>query len=391
MARNSTLHIDIPQSTLQPHLYTKSMNPTSSPESPSYFQPKDESSSFSFTRNGSQYLASPSSVTSCSPMMTPLPFKMLHEPLQMPPTPHPSGRVEKNKLGEYEFPHSAGLVKGETTPFQSHLNHPFTQFRQQRLQEQQQHLATSKSPQTYVSKYASYTNSSQSFIRSQHLSGLKPSTNMALSMIEKEKPAFHYTPNSNRDSLVSPPPPPYLPSDHGAVVFPLDSSLPAFAAGHLAITPASLAKSKRSSLPPNSPSTFSPLASPTNPALARTARELKRHSLPATASSAAVQWPSAMTMAVAAVSRPKMARTMPSQGASFLYGNDGGHGSDVRSPLATSTPTVFTPRTTRLLEKSETDTLYSYKISEDGNSSPRSATGGLTGGASPSARHFDRV
>ncbi|KAF9097633.1 hypothetical protein BGX27_000939 [Mortierella sp. AM989] len=361
MARNSSsLHIGIPQSTLQPHNILKN---DATPGSPGYFQPKEEAS-FSFTRNGSQYLASPSSVTSASPMMIPVPFKIQVPISTLTLTPHPT-KDEKRRLSEYEFPAPAAKVD---TLYQSYLNQPFTQLRQQRLQEHQTQQQQYQK-RTYASKYANYTNSSQTIVRSHSLgSQKKPSTNLALSMIEKEKMAFQCSP-SNRDSVVSPPPPPYLNSDHG--VDPLDQSFIS-PSGLTMITPASLAWSKRNSLPLLTSSRSAASIPSLSNQMTRTARELKRHSLPVTSSATSAgtpQWPSAMTLAMTAVTRPKLARTMPPQAIPILYTGE------TKSPLPTSTATaIFTPRTSRLLEKGETDTLYSYKLSEDGQNSPRSAS-----------------
>ncbi|KAF9579745.1 hypothetical protein BGW38_003875 [Lunasporangiospora selenospora] len=116
----------------------------------------------------------------------------------------------------------------------------------------------------------------------------------ALSMVENEKrKSVGYLP-THRDSLASPPPPPYRSSDHGGVVVPLSASA--------ATTP--------------SPLHFSvgaPVGAIPGHA-ASSARELKRHSLPAfrtnAAAAAGLQWPSAMTHSIA---RPKLARTMPPQ------------------------------------------------------------------------------
>ncbi|KAF9430574.1 hypothetical protein BGZ76_000783 [Entomortierella beljakovae] len=329
------------------------------PGSTGYFEPREEAC-FTFARNGTQFVASPSSITSSSsPMMTPLPYKMQTSSSAIALTPHPM-KDEKKRLSEYEFP--APAAKAESL-YQSYLNHPSTQFRQQRFQELQ--------AESYASKYASYTNSSQSLVRSHSLNNnsKKPTTTLALSMIEKEKMAFQYSP-SNRDS-VSSPPPPYLYSDHG--VAPLDQSSHPLSSHNTMITPASLAWSKRNSLPLLSSSRPSATLnlSLANP-IARNARELKRHSLPVTPSSTAgVQWPSAMTVTMAAVTRPKLARTMPPQAIPILYSGE------TRTPLVASTATtVFTPRTSRFFEKNgETDTLYSYKFSDDGMSSPKSAKG----------------
>ncbi|KAG0364070.1 hypothetical protein BGZ54_007873 [Gamsiella multidivaricata] len=294
--------------------------------------------------------------------MTPHPFKTQ---IPLPMSPHHPIKDERKRLSEYGS--STFKPKGEST-YQLYLNHPFTQQAQQLSPEPQQ---------TYISKYAHYTAGSQNVDRARSICGMKPSTTMALSMIEDKKTAFQYPP-SRRDSLVSPPPPPYFHSDHGVCAFTLDNK-PSLS--DPMITPASLAARKRNSLPFFSASTA---ASISNPAVVRTARELKRHSLPATgsASAGALQWPSAMTMTMAAVTRPKLARTVSPKPISIFYGSSGG---EIGSPLAASTPTaIFTPHTSRLLEKSEVDTLYSYKISEDGCGSLRSTDSGI--GADPQTR-----
>ncbi|KAG9320937.1 hypothetical protein KVV02_000714 [Mortierella alpina] len=243
---------------------------------------------------------------------------------------------EKTKLRQFEFPVALPNSDTKVDPlsYQSYLNHPFTQHRQQKFQEQQTHQP--KPHQTYASKYTSYTNSSQTRVRVSASAYHKPSTTSALSLIEKEKMTFQY--QSHRDSMLSPPPPPYLHSDHGPN------------------TPFSAKGNKRNSLPVSASS-----SSPTV-AAARTARELKRHSLPVTPSPASgVQWPSAMTMTVAAVTRPKLARTLPPQAIALFYPSGG----ELRSPspLSAVTPTaVFTPRSaSRLLDRSETETLYSMR------------------------------
>ncbi|KAF9169358.1 hypothetical protein BGX20_010424 [Mortierella sp. AD010] len=308
-------------------------------------------------------------------MITALPYKMQAPVALSPPNlQHNSrnNRDEKKRLSEYEFPSPA--AKADSL-HQSYLNHPFTQLRQQRLEEYriQQEQQQQRQKISYANKYASYTNSSHPLARSySNNNNNKPSTTTALSMIEKEKSAYNNS--SNRNSIVSPPPPPYLYSDRGVAPlenqhryqyqYPSPSSPSSY--GHTTITPASLAWNKRKSLPvpvltPSRPATPSFLSS-SNPLMAKTTRELKRHSLPVTPSAGAPQWPSAMTMTVAAVTRPKLAKTMPPQSAPI--------------PLGASTPTaVFTPRTSRLLlDRGETDSLYSYKFSsDDGQSTPRSA------------------
>ncbi|KAF9984612.1 hypothetical protein BGZ75_003800 [Mortierella antarctica] len=304
---------------------------SNAPSSPGYFPSKDESS-HSFTRSGS--------TTSTLLMMIPIPHKNQNLlPLPLADSNNLCGKDdEKTKLQHFEFPVALPNSDTKVDPlsYQSYLNHPFTQHRQQKFQEQQTHQP--KPHQTYASKYTSYTNSSQTRVRVSASAYHKPSTTSALSLIEKEKMTFQY--QSHRDSMISPPPPPYLHSDHGPN------------------TPFSAKSNKRNSLPVSASS-----SSPTV-AAARTARELKRHSLPVTPSPASgVQWPSAMTMTVAAVTRPKLARTLPPQAIALFYPSGG----ELRSPspLSAVTPTaVFTPRSaSRLLDRSETETLYSMSDS----------------------------
>ncbi|KAG9069015.1 hypothetical protein KI688_009905 [Linnemannia hyalina] len=216
----------------------------------------EEASFFSLTRNGLQYPDSPSSDIS-SPMMTPLPFKMMM-PMPQQPIMHlltpatPPVVVEKDdrkKLREYEFPAAAVAIKVEAPAYQAYQNHPFTQLGQQRQQpqSQQQQLPTPPTAKatpvlSYSSKYANFTNNSNTTITTstttpqtvvrvsprpthsnKNNNSRKPSTTMALSIIEKEKTAYQYP--THRASMVSPPPPPYISSscspsssDHGAGV-----------------------------------------------------------------------------------------------------------------------------------------------------------------------------
>ncbi|KAF8945231.1 hypothetical protein BGZ47_003060 [Haplosporangium gracile] len=266
MARINPLHIDIPS--VPSHLHMKKSS-RSEPLSPSGMfntsnttakEGAEEASFFSLTRNGFQYPDSPSSDIS-SPMMTPLPFKMMMpQPpnnnmyLLTPVTPA-VGVVEKDdrkKLREYEFPSPAAVtsvaIKVEGSGIQPYQNHPFTQLRQQRQPSLQQQLpipSTAKATPvlSYSAKYANFTNNSSTLItttsapqtvvrvstRPIHVnnqdndnSSCKPSTTMALSMIEKEKMAYQYP--THRVSMISPPPPPYISSsspslsDHGAEV-----------------------------------------------------------------------------------------------------------------------------------------------------------------------------
>ncbi|KAG0210215.1 hypothetical protein BGX28_009520 [Mortierella sp. GBA30] len=271
--------------------------------------------------------------------MTPLPYKIDNlAPSLTTPSILSDKLDEKTRLRQYEFPVSVkgGDVKANPSNYQSY---PFTQH-------QQPHQA--KAHQTYVSKYSSYTNSSQTRVRVSTGTYQKPSTTSALSLIEKEKMAFPY--RSHRDSIISPPPPPYLHSDQGVPTPSLDPSL-----SDSVPTSASLTRtSKRNSLPVSAASPNSPIAA------ARTARELKRHSLPVSHSPmAGLQWPSAMTMTMAAVTRPKLARTMPPQAIAIPYA------SELRnpSPLSAVTPTaVFTPRSaSRLSDRTECETLYNIR------------------------------
>ncbi|KAG0220108.1 hypothetical protein BGX33_008465 [Mortierella sp. NVP41] len=464
MARISPLHIDIPSAPV--HLHNKkSSNPEA--QSPgSYFSSKEEEGSFSFTRNGSQYLASPSSEVS-SPMMTPLPFKtMMHHnnqhhqyhTLLTPITPAPCGGVEKDdrkKLREYEFPAAASTVaiKVESSPYQPYMNHTFTQLRQQ----QQNQLPTppaakaTTAPLSYSAKYANYTNSSstqqqqpqpqqqqqqQTVVRvsprpthnNSNTSSRKPSTTMALSMIEKEKMTYQYP--THRVSMVSPPPPPYISpsSDHVATTTTQTTTAAIIAIApplqHLdlqsqqhqqqqhpydptIITPTSLtqAKNKRHSLPValtrSASSSSVPLCSP-SPAIITIAgvgagannetrpaprvftpkafsRNEKRHSLaviPSSSSLAAAnsniaQCPSAMTMSMAALPRPMMnhrgGHGMPPQAIPIFSSGSGSTSSMEMTITMKSPPSAFNPRSsTRLLERIESvETLYSHKNSSE--------------------------
>ncbi|KAF9324312.1 hypothetical protein BGZ91_003019 [Linnemannia elongata] len=266
MARMNPLHIDIPSTPSYLHMKKASR---SEPLSPSGMfnttnttntskEGTEEASFFSLTRNGYQYPDSPSSDIS-SPMMTPLPFKMMM-PMPQQPNLHlltpvtPTVVAEKDdrkKLREYEFPSPAAAgvaIKVEAPAYQAYQNHPFTQLRQQKQQPQpqQQQLPTPPTAKatpvlSYSAKYANFTNSSTTITTStttpqtvvrvsprpiqsnkDNHNSRKPSTTMALSMIEKEKMAYQYP--THRVSMVSPPPPPYISSsppsssDHGAGV-----------------------------------------------------------------------------------------------------------------------------------------------------------------------------
>ncbi|KAG0375927.1 hypothetical protein BGX24_008498 [Mortierella sp. AD032] len=258
MARIIPLHIDIPSAPTHLLLHNKK---TSGPHSPGVFddatttRTKDnEASFFSLTRNGSHYPDSPSSDIS-SPMMTPLPFKMMMDPsLPLPLPPMAVEKDDRKKLREYEFPSSVAIkVEGMPAYHQSYQNHPFTQLRQPRQQQQHQQNQQLSTPPaakamtpaqlSYSAKYANFTTNSTTtttitpqqqpvvrvsprpthIYKDNNTSSRKPSTTMALSMIEKEKMTYQYP--SHRVSMVLPPPPPYIsaspsPSstDHGAGV-----------------------------------------------------------------------------------------------------------------------------------------------------------------------------
>ncbi|KAG0042792.1 hypothetical protein BGZ83_012183 [Gryganskiella cystojenkinii] len=125
MARPTPLHINIPLPTEE--------------AAPGYFEHHhstaktpgggEDSSFHTLTRNGTRYLDSPSSSNPSSPMMTPLPFKMMMHQQQQP---------DIKRISEYEFPRAVKV----DTPYQSYMNHPFMNLKPQppssNLQQQQQ-------------------------------------------------------------------------------------------------------------------------------------------------------------------------------------------------------------------------------------------------------------
>ncbi|KAG0039570.1 hypothetical protein BGZ82_007678 [Podila clonocystis] len=178
------------------------------------------------------------------------------------------------------------------------------------------------------------------------------------------------SPNSRRQSmtpsLTSPPPPPYLSSDHG-VAFHNHSYI-----DHKSSPSES---SFSGSMRPQSPTTPLP-AGMTTPG--------HRGSVQG--------WPSAMAMSLATaapVTRPKQARTLPPHvvtisssspainspmSASGVY-----HPNKIFTPVTPDTATTpgFTPRASRLMDRSDTDTLYSFQLSDtEGGSSSSAKAGG---------------
>ncbi|KAF9425329.1 hypothetical protein BGZ94_007644 [Podila epigama] len=161
MARVAPLTVDIPDHS--PAYSRDNLDGTTNTcDTPGYFQSKNESS-FAFTRTGSPYLASPSSLV--SPMTTPaLPMSS------------PRKDVDAKAMGQYEFP----SVKVDSLYYQTYLNHPFHQ------QIKSNHAKTSprlhKQNEQNI-KYANYTKSSD------------------FKLVTTDLP-----------SPTSPPPPPYIPS-----------------------------------------------------------------------------------------------------------------------------------------------------------------------------------
>ncbi|KAG0032527.1 hypothetical protein BGZ81_010679 [Podila clonocystis] len=181
MARVS-LTVDIPGQSPVTH------DPMDRPDTPGYFNPKNENS-YSFTRNGSQYIASPSSPA--SPMMTPvLPYK----------------GMDTKRVSEYEFPTA---IKVDSL-YQSYLNHPFNQQIKNndaktspRLQKPQAIVNTNS-----TNKYSNYTKSSKN---------IKLITIADASKDTKDKTGMTTMDLGSPTSLVSPPPPYIHSSGHGVV------------------------------------------------------------------------------------------------------------------------------------------------------------------------------
>ncbi|KAF9151320.1 hypothetical protein BG015_006824, partial [Linnemannia schmuckeri] len=376
MARINPLHIDIPP--VPSHLHMKKSS-RSEPLSPSGMfnttntttkEGAEEASFFSLTRNGFQYPDSPSSDIS-SPMMTPLPFKMMMpQPLNnnihllTPATPAVSvvEKDDRKKLREYEFPSPAAVtsvaIKVEGQGIQPYQNHPFTQLRQQRQPPQQQRLPTPLTAKatpvlSYSAKYANFTNNSSTPItttsttqtvvrvspRSTHFNNQdndnnsrKPSTTMALSMIEKEKMAYQYP--THRISMVSPPPPPYISfsspssSDHGAGVGTAPSTTTitqsaASAAAVIAISP------PLHQQVPDQHLTYDPTIIITPASLTAHIAKSKRHSLPVALSR------SASSSSATSLSSP-----------AIIVAGSGVTMSEMVS-TTTVTPRVFSPKASR--------------------------------------------
>ncbi|KAF9213898.1 hypothetical protein CPC16_002903 [Podila verticillata] len=273
MARVS-LTVDIPEQFLVTH------DSIDHPDTPGYFNSKNENS-YSFTRNGSQYIASPSSPA--SPMMTPvLPYKE---------------NMETKRISEYEFPTA---VKVDSL-YQSYLNHPFNQQIKNNDAKTSPRL---QKPQAYINnsdnnnKYSNYTKSSKN-IRLITIADASKDTKldkMGMTTMDLGSPT----------SLVSPPPPYIHPSGHGGE---FDDS--------------------------------------------------KEKSTTTTT-----------------VARPKLARVLPPQaipivttGSSPTFGP-----SSADAKLLSALPTMAMGR---LIERSETETLYNLQMAEDASSSsPRSAARG---------------
>ncbi|KAG0344836.1 hypothetical protein BG005_001647 [Podila minutissima] len=171
-----SLTVDIPGQSPVAH------DPMDRPDTPGYFNSKNENS-YSFTRNGSQYIASPSSPA--SPMMTPvLPYK----------------GMDIKRVSEYEFPTA---VKVDSL-YQSYLNHPFNQQIKNNDAKTSPRL---QKPQAFVNtninnKYSNYT---------------KNSKNIKLITIKdtKDKMGMTTMDLGSPTSLVSPPPPYIHSSGHG--------------------------------------------------------------------------------------------------------------------------------------------------------------------------------
>ncbi|KAF9101556.1 hypothetical protein BGX27_011433 [Mortierella sp. AM989] len=117
------------------------------------------------------------------------------------------------RISECGFPVKSVKVE---SPYQSYLNHPFTQQANKPSYEKNQ------TAQAYISKYNSYTNSSKSI---RLITVPSPNSNLVSGIIfgsQKSKSTLNdelYL-NSPTSPLVSPPPP-YLHSDHGETKFNL--------------------------------------------------------------------------------------------------------------------------------------------------------------------------
>ncbi|KAG0097777.1 hypothetical protein BGZ93_001974 [Podila epicladia] len=273
MARLS-LTVDIPGQSPVAH------DPMDRPDTPGYFNPKNENS-YSFTRNGSQYIASPSSPA--SPMMTPvLPYK----------------GMDIKRVSEYEFPTA---VKVDSL-YQSYLNHPFNQQIKNNDAKTSPRL---QKPQSFVNtninnKYSNYTKNSKN---------IKLITIADASKDTKDKTGM--TGMTTMDlgsptSLVSPPPPYIHSSGHGV----------------------GFGDRKETST-------------------------------------------TAMTVA-----RPKLARVLSPQAIPIVTSSSPTFGpSSADATLLSATPTSVAMG--RLIERSETETLYNLQMAEDvSSSSPRTSNHG---------------
>ncbi|KAF9998738.1 hypothetical protein BGZ80_006722, partial [Entomortierella chlamydospora] len=136
-----------------------------------------------------------------------------------PTTPLTIQDSRDKRISECEFPATAVKVD---SPYQSYLNHPFTQ------QQAGKPGLTNQMAHAYISKYNNYTNSSKTI----RLITIPTPT---ISGFEKSKSAMNdelnlYSPTSPLAS----PPPPYLHSDHGETKsrFGFDSKKPADQSPH---------------------------------------------------------------------------------------------------------------------------------------------------------------
>ncbi|KAF9345057.1 hypothetical protein BGX26_003604 [Mortierella sp. AD094] len=214
------------------------------------------------------------------------------------------------RISECGFPAMAVKVD---SPYQSYLNHPFTQ------QQAGKPSHTNQMTQAYISKYNNYTNSSKS-IR------LITIPSPTMSGAEKSKSAMNDELNLNSPTspLVSPPPP-YLHSDHGETKF-------------------------RFGFDSKKPADQSP-------------QQLQF-----------AQWPSMMKLSsakgvtTASVTRPKLARVLPPQAIPILTtgldnNNSNNNNGDDASCASPATP--FPSRTSRLMDTKGSETQYSFQSLQD--------------------------
>jgi len=274
-ADSTTLHISVPPLNEEvPGYFEYNAHTSKEGEDPSFH---------TFTRDGTRYLDSPTSSDPSSPMMTPLPFKVIMDYQH---------HQDSKRIGECEASKAVKI----NTPYQTIADHPFMNLQpqppQQQIEKKQEFVlkttpvaavpVTSAKPtvvvQSYSTKYVNFSSKSSagrptvvhvspksstlssSVIENVVISGpgstpntpngvndgvrysTKPSTHVALSMIENEKSSLrqsdedasaarlintnqqqHYFQlhhhHQHRDSLGGlAPPPPYLQSDHGVAV-----------------------------------------------------------------------------------------------------------------------------------------------------------------------------